>query len=187
MKYFVCVSLYLFAPYVWSHMYLYVGLITDAVMMLSSNGTFFALLALGAGNSPVIDEFPSKRPVTWSFDVFFDLCLNKRLSKQSWGCWFERPSRSLWRHCNDTNYRKGWAISSACGRKGSGEIHHHSGGWHIALAIWFYSIFQNLNFIFIFLNDSCCVNLIYWRGILCLYSCLYTLPNFIHYFSTQMI
>ena len=44
---------------------------------------FFALLALCAGNSPVPGEFPSKRPVTQRFDVFFDLCLNKRLSKQS--------------------------------------------------------------------------------------------------------
>ena len=38
--------------------------------------------------------------VTRSFDVFFDLCLNKRLSKQSWGWWFETPSRSSWRHRN---------------------------------------------------------------------------------------
>ena len=43
---------------------------------------------------------PCKRPVTRSFDVFFDLRLNKRLSKQSWGWWFETPSRPLWRHCN---------------------------------------------------------------------------------------
>ena len=35
----------------------------------------FPLLALCAGNSPVNGEFPSQRPVTWSFDVFFDLCL----------------------------------------------------------------------------------------------------------------
>ena len=35
-----------------------------------------------------------------SFDVFFHLCLNKRLSKQSWGWWFETPLRSLWRHLN---------------------------------------------------------------------------------------
>ena len=31
---------------------------------------------------------------------FFDLRLNKRLSKQPWGWWFETPSWSLWRHCN---------------------------------------------------------------------------------------
>ena len=64
--------------------------------------TFSALLAFCAGNSPATGEFPSQRPVTRSFDVLFDLCLNKRLSKQSWGWWFETPSRSLWRHCNVT-------------------------------------------------------------------------------------
>ena len=58
---------------------------------------FSALLALCAGNS---GEFPAQRPVTRSFDVFFDLRLNKRLSKQPWGWWFETPSWSLWRQCN---------------------------------------------------------------------------------------
>ena len=48
--------------------------------------TFSALLALFAGNSPVTGEFPAQRSVTRSFDVLFDLRLNKRLSKQSWGC-----------------------------------------------------------------------------------------------------
>ena len=61
---------------------------------------FFALLALCAGNSPVHGEFPSQMPVTRSFDVFFDLRLNKRLSKHSRRLWFSTPSRSLWRHCN---------------------------------------------------------------------------------------
>ena len=36
----------------------------------------------------------------WSFDVFFDLRPNKWLSKQSWGCWFETPSRPVWWHRN---------------------------------------------------------------------------------------
>ena len=57
--------------------------------------TFSALLAFCAGNSPVPGEFPTQRPVTRSFDVFFDLQSNKRLSKQ-W--WFETPSCPLWRH-----------------------------------------------------------------------------------------
>ena len=60
--------------------------------------TFSALLALCAGNSPVTGGFPSQRPVTRSFDVFFDLRLNKRLSKQSRCWWFETPLCSLWRH-----------------------------------------------------------------------------------------
>ena len=63
--------------------------------------TFSALLASCAGNSSVTGEFPTERPVTRSFDVFFDLHLNKRLSKQLWGWWFETPSCPLWRHCNE--------------------------------------------------------------------------------------
>ena len=60
------------------------------------------LLALCAETSPVAGECPAQRPVTRSFDVFFDLRLNKRLSKHSWGWWFETPSYPLWRHCNAT-------------------------------------------------------------------------------------
>ena len=63
--------------------------------------TFSALLAICAGNSPVPGEFSTQRPVTRSFDVLFDLRLNKRLSKQSWSCWFDTLSRPLWRQCND--------------------------------------------------------------------------------------
>ena len=44
---------------------------------------FSALLALCEGNPSVTDGFPSWRPVTRSFDFFFDLHLNKQLSKQS--------------------------------------------------------------------------------------------------------
>ena len=62
--------------------------------------TFYALLALCAGNSSVTGEFPSQRPVAGSFGVFFGLCLNKRLSEQSRGWWFETLSNSLWCHCN---------------------------------------------------------------------------------------
>ena len=43
--------------------------------------TFSASLALCAGNSPVPGEIPTQRPVTRSFDVYFDLRPNKRLSK----------------------------------------------------------------------------------------------------------
>ena len=62
--------------------------------------TFSALLAHCEGNSPVTSGFPSQRPVTRSFDVVFDLRLNKRLSKPSRRRCFETPSRSLWRHRN---------------------------------------------------------------------------------------
>ena len=63
--------------------------------------TFSALLAICAGNSPVPGEFPTQRPVTRSFDVYFDLRPNKRLGKQSLGWWFETLSPPLWRHRND--------------------------------------------------------------------------------------
>ena len=63
--------------------------------------TFSALLAICAGNSPVPGDFPTQRPVTRSFDVYFDLRPNKWLSKQSWGWWFETLSCSLWRHRNE--------------------------------------------------------------------------------------
>ena len=63
-------------------------------------GTFSALLALCAGNSPVTGEFSSQRPMTQSFDVFFNLCLSKRLSKQWRRRWFETPPCLSWRHCN---------------------------------------------------------------------------------------
>ena len=60
--------------------------------------TLSALLAICAGNSPGTGEFPAQRPVALSFDVFFDLRLNKRLSEQSWGWWFETLSCPLWRY-----------------------------------------------------------------------------------------
>ena len=44
--------------------------------------TFSALLAICGGNSPVPGDFPAQRPVARNFDVFFDLRLNKRLSRQ---------------------------------------------------------------------------------------------------------
>ena len=61
---------------------------------------FSALLALCVGNSQVTCGFPSQRPVTQSFDVFFDLCLNKWLNKQLERRQFETPSHPLWCHCN---------------------------------------------------------------------------------------
>ena len=63
---------------------------------------FSALLAFLVGNSPVTGDFSSQRSVTRSFGVFFDLRLSKWLSKQLKRWWFETPSRSLWRQCNDT-------------------------------------------------------------------------------------
>ena len=58
-----------------------------SVMMTSSNGNIFRVTGPLWGNPPVTGGFPP--PVTRSFDVFFDLRLNKRLSKRC----------SLWRRC----------------------------------------------------------------------------------------
>ena len=68
--------------------------------MTSSNGNIFRVTGHLCGEFTGPGEFPTQRPLTRSFDVFFDLRLNKRLSKQPWGWWFETPSCSLWRHRN---------------------------------------------------------------------------------------
>ena len=52
----------------------------------------------GIHRSPV--NSPHKGQWRRASMFFFYLRLNKRLSKQSWGWWFETLSRPLWRHCN---------------------------------------------------------------------------------------
>ena len=63
------------------------------IMMTSSNGNIFHVTGHFVWGI-------HRWPVTRSFDVFFDLRRNERLSKQSWGWWFETPSRPSWRHSN---------------------------------------------------------------------------------------
>ena len=67
-----------------------IRLTPDSPMMTSSNGNIFRVTGHLCGNSPFTGEFPAQRPVTRNFDVFCDLCLNKRLSKQWWGWWLRR-------------------------------------------------------------------------------------------------
>ena len=62
-------------------------------MVTSSNWSIFRV------TGPLCREPPSQRPVKRSFGVFFDLRLNKHLSKHSRRWWFETPSPVLWRHC----------------------------------------------------------------------------------------
>ena len=64
-------------------------------MMILSNGNIFHV------TDPLWGGSPSQRPVTWNFDVFFDLHLKKKkqLSKQTRCRWLEMPSHSLWCHC----------------------------------------------------------------------------------------
>ena len=73
---------------------------TERLMMTSSNGNIFRVTGHLCREFTGPGEFPTQRPVTRSFDVFFDLHLNKRLSKQPWGWWFETLSWSLWRQCD---------------------------------------------------------------------------------------
>ena len=54
--------------------------VDEYIIMTSSNRRFSALLAICEGNSAVTGEFPTQKPVTRSFDVFFDLRLNESLS-----------------------------------------------------------------------------------------------------------
>ena len=65
--------------------------------------TFFRATGHWCGEFTGPSEFPTQRPVTRNCDVFFDLRLNKRLSKQSWGWWFETLFRPWWRQCNVWN------------------------------------------------------------------------------------
>ena len=71
-------------------------------MVTSSNGNIFRATGHLYGEFTGDRWIPHTKPVTRSFDVFFDLRLNKRLSKQSSDWWFETPSRPLCRHFNAT-------------------------------------------------------------------------------------
>ena len=70
-------------------------------VMTSSNENIFRVTGFCERNPPLTGGFPSQRPVTRNSDVFFDLCLNKWLSKHSTRQWFETPCCSLWHRCND--------------------------------------------------------------------------------------
>ena len=85
----------------------------------SSNENFFRVTGPLCGEyTGHRGEFPTQRPVTWSFDVLFDIRLNKWMNKQSWGWWSETPSCSLWRHCNDQSERQNHTyttyVTSSC-------------------------------------------------------------------------
>ena len=69
-------------------------------MITLSNWNIFRFTGALCGNPPVTGDFPPQRPVMRSFEVFFDLLLNKCLSKQPGHRWFETQSRSLSRQCN---------------------------------------------------------------------------------------
>ena len=79
-------------------------------MMTSSKWKYFPRywpFVRGIHRSP-----PHKGQWRGALMFFFDMCLYKRLSKQSQGWWFETPFRPLWRHCNDKQIKHMSAIVS---------------------------------------------------------------------------
>ena len=80
----------------------YLLMVMSWSMMTSSNGNIFRVTGHLCGEFTGHMWIPTLRSVTRSVDVFFYLCLYKRLSKQWWGWWFETPSCPLWCHCNAT-------------------------------------------------------------------------------------
>ena len=72
--------------------------------------TFPTLLALCTWNSPITGEFPSQSPGVRSFDVFVDLRLRRRLSKQTRRRCFQTPLRSLLQHCNACRISQLWDL-----------------------------------------------------------------------------
>ena len=76
----------------------------------------------------VTGQWPVNSPHkgTWRGTLMFSLicALNIRLRKQSWGWWFEMPSRSLWRHWNELIITRlsdliyftvgGWMLTFSC-------------------------------------------------------------------------
>ena len=87
--------------------------ISSWIKMTLSHGNIFRVTGPLWVNPPVIGGFLSQRPVTRSFNIFFDLHPNKRLSKQSRRWWFEAQSRSLWRHCNIQGEQEGWECDNS--------------------------------------------------------------------------
>ena len=61
---------------------------------------FYASLALCEENSPAIGEFPSQRPVTRSFDVFFDMPEQTAEQTIAAPVIWDVIALSMWRHCN---------------------------------------------------------------------------------------
>ena len=66
-------------------------------MMTSSNGNIFLVTHPLCGE---IHWSPVKSPHKGDTELWCFLWLRK----QSWGWWFETPSRSLWRYCNDSPF-----------------------------------------------------------------------------------
>ena len=75
-------------------------LTTAKFTMTSSNGNIFRVTGHLCGEFTGLRWIPRTKASDAELWCFFDLRLDKRLSKQSWCWWFETLSRPLWHHCN---------------------------------------------------------------------------------------
>ena len=112
----------------------------ENIMMTPSNGNIFRVTGPLGGEFTGPGEFPTQRPVTRSFDVFFDLRLNKRLSKQPWGWWFETQSWSLWRQCNVLESSRNVSETRTTGSHNACNTQHfypeHISSWFSRYVLW---------------------------------------------------
>ena len=93
----------------------------DKNMMTSSNGNIFRVSEHLCGEFTG-DRWILRTKASAAELCFYHLRLNKRLSKQWWGWWFETPSRPLCRHCNDEQSLQHANISKLWGRYGTQDI-----------------------------------------------------------------
>ena len=71
-----------------------------SVMITSSNENIFRVTGHLCGEFAGHQWIPCTKASDAELWCFCLICLNKRLSKQSWGWWLETPLSPLWRHCN---------------------------------------------------------------------------------------
>ena len=91
----------------------------------SSNGNICRVTGHLCGELTGHRWIPLQRPVTRSFDVIFDLRLNKRFSLQSWGWWFEALPRPIWRQCNVKMMEMGWCNKKPTNNKTNRNVIKH--------------------------------------------------------------
>ena len=80
---------------------------------------FSALLAICVGDSPITGEFPAQRPVTQTFDVFFDVRLKK-------GCVNNREVGDLRRHRAQYDVTVMWLVIYATNDANTSERKCHN-------------------------------------------------------------
>ena len=85
--------------------------------MTSSNGNIFRVTGHLCGEFTRQRWIPHTKASDEELYVFFDLRLNKQLSKQSWGWWSETPKRSFWRQCNVRDSHLSFVISQTQSHK----------------------------------------------------------------------